>query len=368
MKPKVAVAISGGIDSLITASILKEKYKNIVGLHFITGYEPASFQTSELTDVLIEKNNPIVSISDLPVTHPITHIKNQLDIPIRLLDCRHYFQKTVVDYFVQRYRNGLTPNPCMICNPLIKFGVIFDIARQTGASYFATGHYARIIKKKDNLYLLQKGSDALKDQSYFLALLPKEVLPFVRFPLGTMTKQQVLEMAELKKLTPVSKKESQDVCFIQDNDYATFITNQDKISTSHGPITDLTGHQLGIHNGLHKFTIGQRRGINCPAGEPYYVLRIDIKQNRLIVGSKKDLYKSSLTIKNINWFIPKPESHLNVFVKIRYRHEAAEATLVPQKNNSVMIHFKKPQMAITPGQGAVCYVNNEVIAGGWIEK
>lgn len=368
MKPKVAVAISGGIDSLISAFILKKKYKNIVGLHFLNGYESTPFHPSGLTSFSSKKNNPTVSISDLPATHPITHIKEQLDIPIKLVDCRQYFQKTVVDYFVQRYRNGLTPNPCMICNPLIKFGIIFYLARQTGASYFATGHYARIIKKKNNSYLLQKGMDTLKDQSYFLALLSKDVLPFVRFPLGTMTKQQVMEMAEVKSLTPVSKKESQDVCFIQDNDYAKFITNQDGISASPGPIIDLNDHQLGTHHGLHKFTIGQRRGINCPASEPYYVLKIDIKQNRLIVGSKKDLYKPSLTIKNINWFIPKPESHLNVFVKIRYRHEAAEATLIPQKNNSVVIRFKKSQPAITPGQGAVCYVNDEVIAGGWIEK
>jgi tRNA-specific 2-thiouridylase len=368
MKPKVAVAISGGIDSLITAVLLKKKYQNIVGLHFITGYEPASFCTSELTNVSINKNDPPVSISDLPTAHPITHIKNQLDIPIKLVDCRQYFQMTIVDYFVQKYRDGLTPNPCMICNPLIKFGIIFDLARQTGASYFATGHYARIIKKESHLYLLQKGTDTRKDQSYFLALLPKKILPFVRFPLGTMTKQQVMEMADLKKLTPVTKKESQDICFIQDNDYAKFITDQAGNSSSPGLITDLDGHKIGTHNGLHKFTIGQRRGINCPADEPYYVLKIDIKQNRLIVGSKKDLYKPSLTIKNINWFIPKPDSPLDVFVKIRYRHEAAKATLIPRKNNSVMICFKKPQFAITPGQGAVCYVNNEVIAGGWIDK
>ncbi len=368
MKPKIAVAISGGIDSLITAFILKKKYKDIVGLHFLTGYEPRSFHASELTAFSSKKNNTTLSISELPASHPIIHIKNQLDIPIKLIDCRKYFQKTVVDYFVESYRKGLTPNPCMICNPLIKFGIIFDLARQMGVSYFATGHYARIIEKKNNLYLLQKGTDTLKDQSYFLALLPKEVLPYVCFPLGTMTKQQVMEMAEQKKLTPVSKKESQDVCFIQNNNYAKFIASQDGFADSPGMITDLDGRVIGNHQGLHKFTIGQRRGINCPASEPYYVLKIDMKQNRLIVGFKKDLYKTGLLIKNINWFIPKPESPLNIFVKIRYRHQAAEATLIPHNNNSAIIHFKNPQTAITPGQGAVCYINDEVIAGGWIDE
>jgi len=256
----------------------------------------------------------------------------------------------------------------MVCNPLIKFGKIFDLARQMGASCFATGHYVRIIKKNSHQYLLKKGTDTLKDQSYFLAMIPKEVLPFVRFPLGTMTKQQVKEMAERNRLTPVSKKESQDVCFIQNNSYAIFIASQDGYSRLPGMITDINGCKIGTHNGLHQFTIGQRRGINCPASEPYYVLKIDMKQNRLIVGFKKDLYKSSLTIKNINWFIPIPESPLNIFVKIRYQHIAAEAVLIPINKNSMIIRFKKPQFAITPGQGAVCYIKDVVIAGGWIDE
>jgi tRNA-specific 2-thiouridylase len=365
MKPTIAVAISGGIDSLVTAYILKKQYKNIIGLHFLNGFEPTSFHLSKPKDSFKIEKDTSVSVSDLPSNHPLIHIKNQLDIPIKIVDCRQYFKKTVVDYFVQSYRQGLTPNPCMICNSLIKFGIIFDLARQFDISYFATGHYAKIIEKEKNLYLLQKGADILKDQSYFLALLPKKVLPFVRFPLGNLTKKQVMEIAELNNLNPVSNKESQDVCFIQNNNYAEFITSQDGIAGSPGMITDINGHQIGTHHGLHNFTIGQRRGINCPASEPYYVIKIDMPQNRLIVGYKKDLYKTTLTIKNINWFIPKPSNQINVCVKIRYRHQAAEATLIPE-NNSAIIHFKKPQSAITPGQGAVCYINDEVIAGGWI--
>jgi len=366
MKPTVAVAVSGGIDSLLSAFILKKRYKDVAGLHFINGFEPDPSHLSEIKDSSEIENDTSFIVSELPSNHPLNHIKNQLDIPIKVVDCRQYFKKTVVDYFVQSYRQGLTPNPCMICNPLIKFGIIFDIARQMGASYFATGHYARIVKKEKELYLLQKGTDRIKDQSYFLALLPKKVLPFVRFPLGDFTKQHVIKIAEQNKLTPVSSKESQDVCFIQNNNYAEFIASQDGIVGAPGMIMDRNGHKIGTHNGLHNFTIGQRRGINCPASEPYYVLKIDKPHNRLIVGYKKDLYKTELTIKNINWFIPKPSEQLNVCVKIRYRHQAAEAILIPE-NNSATIHFKEAQSAITPGQGAVCYINDEVIAGGWID-
>jgi tRNA-specific 2-thiouridylase len=366
MKPKVAVAISGGIDSLITAFILKKKYENIIGFHFLNGFETPALHLSEFEDHSETNSDSSFSISEIPSTHPLIHIRDQLDIPIKIVDCRQYFKKTVIDYFIQSYRRGLTPNPCMICNPLIKFGIIFDLSRQMGASIFATGHYVRIFEKEKGMYLLQRGADTLKDQSYFLALLSKKVLPFLRFPLGEMTKQHVMEIAKQNKLIPVSNKESQDVCFIRNNNYADFIASQDRFSSSPGVITDISGHKIGTHQGLHQFTIGQRRGINCPASEPYYVLKIDKLQNRLIVGYKKDLYKTTLTIKNINWFIPKPFHQLNVSVKIRYQHQAADAILIPD-NDSAIIHFKNPQSAITPGQGAVCYINDEVIAGGWIE-
>ncbi len=368
MKPKIAVALSGGVDSLISAFILKKSFENIVGLHFLHGYEQPPFQTSVHPSESPEGCDPSIAIYEPPETHPIKHIANQLDIPVKIVDCRNHFQKTVVEYFVESYRKGLTPNPCMLCNPLIKFGIIFKLARQMGASHFATGHYANIIDKEDNGCLLKKGTDSQKDQSYFLALLSKDILPFIYFPLGNMTKQQVIELADLNGLSPVTRKESQDICFIPNNDYAKFIIAGDGITTSPGLITDLKGRKIGTHQGLHQFTIGQRRGINCPANEPYYVLKIDQTENRLIVGFKKDLYKSVLTIKNINWFIPIPQSRIDVFVKIRYRHQAAEAVLHPNNDGSVTIFFKNPQAAITPGQGAVCYIGDEVIAGGWIHE
>jgi tRNA-specific 2-thiouridylase len=366
MKPDIAVAISGGVDSLMAAFILKKKFSQVIGLHFIHGYEPNPILPPDWPARPFNASDPMIRISALPQSHPLQAISHHLDIPIRLVDCRPPFKKIVVDYFIKSYQSGRTPNPCLICNAKIKFGILYEMARQMGASFFATGHYARIVEQRNHFYLLKKGRDKTKDQSYFLAFLPRNTLSRICFPLGDMTKDQVMESADFYGLVPVSKKESQDVCFIPSNNYSEFLSAQGEMAFFSGRIEDLQGRIIGTHNGLHRFTIGQRRGINCPAGEPYYVLRIDSKKNRLIVGFKKDLFRPSLTVDNINWFIPVPDAAIDVFVKIRYRHQPAEATLIPQKNNTAVIYFKTPQPAITPGQGAVCYINDELIAGGFI--
>ena len=336
-------------------------------MHFVNGYEPIPFCDHLSPDTAAETTGPKTPVGELPPDHPLFPIQQQLDIPIYLVDVRKAFQQTVVDYFVDNYLRGRTPNPCLLCNPSIKFGVLLEQAKHMGVDYYATGHFARI-RQNENRWLLQKGMDPVKDQTYFLAMVPQSVLPFVRFPLGDMTKQAVMHVAEKHHLTPVFKKESQDVCFIQDNDYARFISNRAKIGGSPGPITDTGGNDIGTHNGLYHFTIGQRRGINCPASHPYYVIDINTRENRLIVGPKKDLDKDRLQIRHINWFIQIPETPLAVFVKIRYQHQAAEATLIPTDDNGAVIRFKSPQQAITPGQGAVCYVNDTVVAGGWIDE
>lgn len=366
MKPDVAVAISGGVDSLVAAFMLKQKFNHILGLHFIHGYELDPILPPDWPNRPFNSPDQAFQVSDLPSSHPLQSISRQLGISIRLVDCRMMFQNIVVDYFVKSYQLGKTPNPCLICNARIKFGALFQTARQLGTSFFATGHYARIAENKDHLCRIKKGIDPIKDQSYFLAFLPQEILSHTCYPLGDKTKKEVVDLAEFHGLVPLSKKESQDVCFIPDNDYAGFLSTQGAMPSTSGPITDIHGRLLGTHNGLHRFTIGQRRGINCPAEQPYYVLGVDTKENRLIVGPKKDLYASSMTVKEINWFIPVPEAPLEIFVKIRYRHEPAKAVLVPIDDDTMRIHFKTPQPAVTPGQGAVCYVNDEVIAGGFI--
>ncbi len=344
MTPKIAVALSGGIDSLVAAFLLKQKNHELIGLHFFTGYEKAG----------------------LP--QEVLNLANQLDIPLRMIDCRQAFRKNIVDYFISSYLSGKTPNPCAVCNSVIKFGVLHRAAARLGAVRLATGHYARVEKDSSRIWRLKKGVDPAKDQSYFLSLLSQKQLSAACFPLGHLTKKQVLGLAQKNNLIPAKKNESQDICFIRDNDYAAFIASQKKVPVKPGAIVTTTGEVLGFHNGLHQYTIGQRRGIHCPALQPYYVLKIDIRHNRLVVGHKEELYKTDLRISGINWIGPKPTQPVEVLTRIRYRQKEAPALLTPLRNNTASIRFNRPQAAVTPGQVAVCYQGDEVIAGGWIDE
>ena len=341
MNSITAIAVSGGVDSLTAAYLLKESEKRVIGLHFLTGFES-------------ESPNP-------------TMIAKQLDIPVHTVDLRNHFKAQVVDYFVQTYLEGNTPNPCLVCNPKIKFGVLWQCARQYGAEYLATGHYARIVKSKNSRYHLHKGLDSIKDQSYFLAFLSQQQLSRTRFPLGGFTKSKVKEMASDLGLTPSTPSESQDVCFIRSGNYGDFLTQITGIVPQPGEIIDVAGNLVGRHQGLHLFTIGQRRGINCPAAKPYYVIRKDASNNRLIVGGQTDLYTGKCRIVGINWIQPPPNKAIAIRVRIRYRHHATPAKLDPQDLESAVLYFETPQKAVTPGQGAVFYDDDEVLGGGWIE-
>jgi tRNA-uridine 2-sulfurtransferase len=366
MKSGIAVAVSGGIDSLFSAFLLKKQH-NVFGLHFLTGYEqitnPVSITSNDLG---IDPEKP--AIIQAPEDHPIFRISQQLDIPMFLIDCRRIFKNKVIDYFVGNYLSGKTPNPCMICNPAIKFGVILNAAQSMGSPLLATGHYARVEKTQHDAYQLKKGIDPEKDQSYFLAFLTQSQLSAALFPLGGMTKKQVTESARREGLSPVLTKESQDICFIRDNDYSQFLTGQRNFTASDGPIQNTRGEILGYHHGLHQYTIGQRRGINCPAAAPYYVLKINIKENILVVGFKEELYRSELTVSNLNWVAPKPLFPVKVMTRIRYRHNAAASVLIPTSENTAIIRFDKPQPAIAPGQAAVCYQDDDILCGGFIDE
>jgi len=374
MIPEVAVAVSGGIDSLAAACHLKNQYGNaIIGLHFLTGYEQTHtdhflppLEPSRFLDTPRKPSPPLVFAP--PHDHPIQRIRRLLGIPIKMVDCRDAFQKKVVDYFIHSYQSGETPNPCMVCNKSIKFGLLWDVVRQMGISKLATGHYARIIEK-DGISYIHKGMDVIKDQSYFLAFLKPEVLSRVLLPLGDFTKRDVIKFAASRRLTPVSAKESQDICFIPNNDYAGFLASQPQFSAQSGQIIDSNGNVLGTHDGLHHFTIGQRRRINCPAAAPYYVTKIDTARNLLMVGFKEDIYKPQCRIIDMNWFIPIPISPLKITVQIRYRHRPVGAMLFPAADaGSAVLHFNEPQAAVTPGQAAVCYMDDQVVASGWIHE
>jgi tRNA-specific 2-thiouridylase len=352
MKQLTAIAVSGGIDSLMAAYLLKEKGDRVIGIHFITGYEDPISENCQ-------NDHPSRS-------HKIFSISDQLKIDIKIVDCRIEFKKNVVDYFIETYQAGQTPNPCMVCNPFIKFGTVFDFARSLGASMLATGHYARIAEGRRGRFHLYKGIDANKDQSYFLARLTQLHLAGARFPLGTMKKTDIIRLANQKGFKPVKSGESQDVCFILGNNYGDFLAGHQGFEPKPGLIQDVRGRILGEHKGLHLFTIGQRRGINCPASEPYYVVRMDTRQNVLTVGFKKDLFASQCRVEDINWIQEAPSRAVEVHTRVRYRHTAAASRLTPVDEKTAMVRFEKPQEAVTPGQCAVFYKDDEVLGWGWI--
>ncbi|MDQ1331661.1 MAG: tRNA-uridine 2-sulfurtransferase, partial [Thermodesulfobacteriota bacterium] len=342
MKKKIAIAISGGIDSLVSAYLLKEEGFEVTGIHFLTGYEECGKQ----------------KISDLA---------GQLDIRIEILDCSREFRTKVVDYFTHAYGSGKTPNPCLVCNPKIKFGTVLDFALKLGASFLATGHYAGKIKGDDGLFHLIKGADIKKDQSYFLSFLTQAQLSRAVFPISRFTKKEVKMLAGEKGLSPAVESESQDICFIRNMNYGTFLSHQAGFIPKNGEIADISGKIIGSHRGIHLFTVGQRRGINCPAAEPYYVISTDVDKNLVIVGSKDDLLTDRCRVTGINWISKEQRSPIEVHTRIRYRNKAVKSTLIPEGRRTATVIFKSPQQAVTPGQGAVFYQENEVLGGGFID-
>lgn len=344
MERVTAVAVSGGIDSLVAAFLLRERGERIFGIHFLTGFESARMQSS-----------PIAS-----------RIEKQLGIPVKVIDCRAVFKSEVVDYFTRTYMLGKTPNPCLVCNPRIKFGAVLDAAISMGASRLATGHYARVKKDETGRIRLLKGTDPKKDQSYFLAFLNGKQLARASFPLGEYRKSEVKTIASENGLEPAVRDESQDVCFIRNTGYGSFLAGRPGFETKPGLVEDVKGNVIGEHRGLHLFTVGQRRGINCPAAEPYYVVRIDRERNRLIVGFKNDLLCAGCNLVGVNWIAEKPDAPIKVETRVRYRHKAVLSTISPIGENNAAVAFEKPESAVTPGQGAVFYEKNLVIGGGWI--
>jgi tRNA-specific 2-thiouridylase len=341
---RVAVAMSGGVDSSVAAALLKQ----------------AGHDVSGVTMIITDDHRAATDAAD---------IARRLGIPHRVIDLREIFARRVIDYFCREYGVGRTPNPCILCNRYIKFGALWEEVEKTGAEMLATGHYARIEKENDGRYILKKGRDARKDQSYFLCQLTQEQLGRTLFPVGEMTKDEVKKLAAEMGLPAVNRPQSQEICFIPDNDHARFLESCQPELGRPGPIRDEGGKTLGQHRGIATYTIGQRQGLGVAAAGPLYVIGIEPGQNAVIAGTREQTYGTELTAGGLNWItISPPERPIKTKAKIRYRHAEAEAMVTPQDDRTVQVRFNEPQMAITPGQAIVFYDGEKVAGGGTIIK
>jgi len=356
-KDRVVIGLSGGVDSSTAAALLLEQGYDVVGVTL-------KMWRNDCADKSESQCGESHSFVDA------REISSKLGIPFYVIDESEKFKKVVIDYFASEYKSGKTPNPCVVCNEKIKFSALINCANELGAKYVATGHYAKVeFFQQHNRWLLKRGTDLKKDQSYFLFSLKQEQLARIIFPLGNIQKEITRELAAKYNLRTAKKAESQEICFVPDKDYAQFLKKLGLINEKKGEIINSSGKLLGYHDGIHLFTIGQRKGIKIAAPQPYYVIDIDPENNRVIVGSKTDLISNELKAVQCNWIMFETlQQEMDVMAKIRYNHPGSSATIIPQKDWNVLVRFHTPQRAITPGQACVFYKNDIVVGGGWIIK
>lgn len=350
---KVVVALSGGVDSAVAAALLLEQGYDVTGVMLDLWKEPG--------DGAENYRGESAAVEDA------RRVADALQIPFRVVNCIAKFKERVVDPFIAEYARGFTPNPCLVCNRTIKFGFLLETARSLGADFLATGHYARV-RECDGRCQLLRGIDRAKDQSYVLYMLGQSHLRHVLLPLGEYTKSQVREIAAHRNLPVAQKEESQEICFVRD-DYRRFLQTYAPESIQPGPIFDVAGRELGQHQGLPFYTIGQRHGLGLAWSEPLYVLDIDAVRNTLIVGPAAQLGRSELRVRDACYVdgMP-PQESLPVTVKIRYKAADAAAMLHPEAGTTARVQLAAPLRDITPGQGAVFYQGEAVIGGGIIVK
>lgn len=340
----IAVAMSGGVDSSVTAALLKQQGYAVRGVFMAFGQPGLEQQIAR-----------------------VQRIASLLDIPFAIIDLKEAFAQHVLAYFHTSYRAGKTPNPCVVCNRTIKCGALLErISIADPGVRLATGHYACIRQAENGIFQLNRGKDRRKDQSYFLCRLGQEQLARLLFPLGELTKEEVRQLAGELGLAGLHSPESQDICFLQGTTVADFLEGHASQATP-GEIVSREGQNLGRHAGIHRFTIGQRRGLGLPDATPYYVVGLDACRNRVLVGKEEDLYSRRLLAREVHWLAGGPPELPRTFaVKIRYRHQPVPAEVAPAGGGRVTVTFIEPQRAITPGQFAVFYDDGQVVGSGEI--
>ena len=371
--------MSGGVDSSATAALLLEQGYDVIGITL-------KLWPQDCVNRAEDKCCGPQAVTD---ARAVCH---KLGVPYYLIDESAEFQSKVIQYFADEYKSGRTPNPCVLCNQNLKFGRLIDRADQLGAQFIATGHFARVERvgssrreeahshlgtESQSLltsaatgrYLLKRGRDLKKDQSYFLFSLRQDQLARAMFPLGEKTKSDTREVARHCQLKTADKEESMEICFVPDNDYGKFLREANLAQKHRGEIVDLHGRVLGHHDGIEFYTIGQRKGLGITTAKPVYVIELDAANNRVIVGDDSALDRDEFTVERCNWIpFDTPPVKIEATVKIRYNHPGAPATVTPLEGNQVRVKLHTPARAITPGQAAVFYQDDLVVGGGWIVR
>ena len=344
---RVLIGMSGGVDSSVAALLLKEKGYEVIGV----------------TLNLWEKKNDDFAINDAKA------VCDKLGIEHHVLDFRDTFRKNVIDYFAKEYMLGRTPNPCIACNKYIKFSLLLETAcNMFKCDYIATGHYAKIdFNEKTGRYFLRMSKTDKKDQTYVLYNLTQEQLSHTLMPLGEYEKEEIREIAEKNNLINAKRRDSQEICFVEDNDYVGFISNQYNYVPKKGNFVDINGNKLGEHKGIINYTIGQRKGLGIALGKYQYVIRFDIEKNEIIIGDEEYLFSDTLFCTDLNFMtIENLSEPMEVTAKIRYAAKPVKATIIPVEKDKVKVVFEEKQRAITPGQAVVFYNDGIVVGGGTI--